>query len=196
MKFKKLQQGGLLSFTPVTNSAPFAPPGTPSGASGGSKDETQSGYEDIIKELLLKGEGLSNDVYHLVNQMQQLESSSNTPYLSGQGRSNYLALYGQVNAIKRNKEMWESAYKTAESSGGLNEVAIGSSGELYAIDQTGAIQATTISDYKKSKGKLRLLSVAELLKERNENPLLTNNNGILSVADNSISIKSIFEYAN
>lgn len=195
MKFKKLQQGGLLSFTGVTNSAPFAPPGTPSGASGGSKDETQSGYEDIIKELLLKGEGLSNDVYHLVNQMQQLESSSNTPYLSGQGRSNYLALYGQVNAIKRNKERWESAYKTAESSGGLNEVAIGSSGELYAIDQTGAIQATTISDYKKSKGKLRLLSVAELLKERDENPLLTNNNGILSVADNSISMKSIHEYA-
>lgn len=194
MKFRKLQQGGLLSFDPVTNSAPPTA-GAPSGASSVSgSSETQSPYNDILKELL-KGDGLETDVYHLLNQIQQIEASSNVPYLSGQNRGNYLALYGQVNAIKRNKEMWESAYKTAESSGGLNEIAIGGSGELYAKDKDGNITATTISDYKKSRGKLRLLSVAELLNERNTNPMLTNNNGILSVADNSVSIKSISEYA-
>jgi len=40
------------------------------------------------------------------------------------------------------------------------------------------------------------LSVAELLEERNSNPILTGNNNIFNVANNSIGVEKISAYAN
>ena len=42
-----------------------------------------------------------------------------------------LSLLPKVVEMKNNQKLWESAMKTAESSGGLNEIAVGNSGELY-----------------------------------------------------------------
>lgn len=193
MKYRKLQLGGEIVYTPMPSSGIPAPTVAPSGAAAESSGS--STYDDIYKELVKGDMGLENDVYDLINQLQQLDQTSNVPYLSEQNRNTKLAIYGKINEIKRNKEMWKEAYNTAKSSGGLNEVAVGSSGELYAYDKDNQIKSVTLDDYKKSKGKLRLLSVSDLLRERNENPNLTYNNNILDPANNSVSIKSISDYA-
>lgn len=195
MKYRKLQQGGMFgAYIPDPSPAFPAPEVAPSGASSASGSSSSSFFDDVAKELLKGNMGLENDVYDLLGKMQQLESRSNIPYLSQQTRSEQLALMGQINALKRNKEMWENAYSTAKSNNSLNEIAIGGSGELYAIDNKNNIIATTIDNYKKSRN-LRLLSVSEVLEARNSDSKLTNNNKILNVADNSVSMQSIAEYA-
>jgi hypothetical protein len=54
----------------------------------------------------------------------------------------------------------------------------------------------SVSDYKKNAGKVKALSVAELLEERNSNPGLVGNNSIFNVANNSIGIEKISDYAS
>jgi hypothetical protein len=54
----------------------------------------------------------------------------------------------------------------------------------------------SVSDYKKNAGKVKALSVAELLEERNSNPGLVGNSSIFNVANNSIGIEKISDYAS
>ena len=197
MKYtRKLQEGGFISYTPVPTSPP-AMPTAPSGAvSASAQDAGSSGLldNDLKKELLTKG-GLSNDTNALIEQLLKIEQQSSNPFLQQSNRTNSLALIGKINELRQNKEMWKESYDISKASGGLSEVAVGNSGELYVKDQDGVLKAVTISDYKKNQSKLRALSVAELLEERNSNPLLTGQNNIFNVANNSIGIDKISEYA-
>lgn len=197
MKYtRKLQEGGFISYTPVPTSPP-AMPTAPSGAVSASAQDAGSSVlldNDLKKELLTKG-GLSNDTNALIEQLLKIEQQSSNPFLQRSNRTNSLALIGKINELRQNKEMWKESYDISKASGGLGEVAVGNSGELYVKDQDGVLKAVTISDYKKNQSKLRALSVAELLEERNSNPLLTGQNNIFNVANNSIGIDKISEYA-
>lgn len=88
------------------------------------------------------------------------------------------------------------AFDISQTSGGLGEIAVGNSGELYVKDSENNLKTISIVDFKKNSGKFRALSVAELLEERNSNPMLVGNNNIFNVANNSIGVEKISAYAN
>lgn len=191
MKYtRKLQQGGLLAYTPTLMSSPGQ-----AAATGAAESKKSSIIDDdIIKELTTKG-GLTNDTNALLAQLTQLEKSSVNPYLNSQSRATSLALIGKVNDLRQSKSMWNEAYRKASTSGGLGEVAVGDNGEVYTKDEEGTIQATTLEAYSRKSDKLQILSVADLLNERERNPKLVGQNNIFNVANNSIGIKNISDYA-
>lgn len=197
MKYtRKFQSGGgFVIYTPT----PIIPPATsgaaPSGAASASASSSSSILDkDIMKELTTKG-GLTNDVNHLIQQLQALEQTSANPYLSSANQISSLTMISKINELRNNKSMWDDAMNTAESSGGLGEIAVGNSGELYVKDNKGEVKSVTVSDYKKYKDKYQALSVADLLNERQNNPLLVGQNNLLNVANNSIGMDKISQYA-
>ena len=117
------------------------------------------------------------------------------PFLQSSNRRNSIAYASKINGLRQNKEMWDRSYELAKASGGLGEVAVGTSGELYVQDSEGKIKTASVSDYKKNSDKYRALSVAELLEQRNSNPNLAGLNNIFNVADTSIGMTKISDYA-
>ena len=179
-----------------TPSAPPAMPTAPSGAvsASASKQSTSILDDDLKKELLSKG-GLVNETNALIQEIIKLESQSDNPFLNQSTRSNTLEIIAKINELRQNKNMWEQSFDLSKSSGGLSEIAVGNKGELYVRGEQG-LQAMSVSDYKKNAGKVRALSVAELLEERNSNPGLVGNNSIFNIANNSIGIEKISDYAS
>ena len=88
--------------------------------------------------------------------------------------------------------MYSEAVKLAQSNGALNEVAIGNYGELFVKEKDGNIKAISTSDYLKSGGKKKVLTMSELMNERQYNPKLAWNSSIFSVANSSIGSEKIF----
>ena len=179
-----------------TPSAPPAMPTAPSGAvsASASKQSTSILDDDLKKELLSKG-GLVNETNALIQEIIKLESQSDNPFLNQSNRSNTLEIIAKINELRQNKNMWEQSFDLSKSSGGLSEIAVGNKGELYVRGEQG-LQAMSVSDYKKNAGKVKALSVAELLEERNSNPGLVGNSSIFNVANNSIGIEKISDYAS
>lgn len=106
-----------------------------------------------------------------------------------------LDLLPKVVEMKNNKKLWESAMKTAESSGGLNEIAVGNSGELYVRGENGAISTMSVATYKKNASKVEALTIAQLMDARERDVFLANNNDVFVVANNSIGMEEITKYA-
>ena len=197
MKYtRKFQSGGgFVIYTPTPTAPPAASGAAPSGAASASASSSSSILDkDIMKELTTKG-GLTNDVNYLIQQLQALEQTSANPYLSSANQISSLTMISKINELRNNKSMWDDAMNTAESSGGLGEIAVGNSGELYVKDNKGEVKAVTVTDYKKYKDKYQALSVADLLNERQNNPLLIGQNNLFNVANNSIGMDKISQYA-
>ena len=196
MKYtRKLQYGGLVPYMPSPSNTPVMPT-APSGAVGASTQNTGSSWldEDIIKELINKG-GLTNETNLLIEQLLAIDSQNTNPFLQQINRSSSFSLIGQVNELKQNKALWEQAYNISKASGGLSELAIGNSGELFVRNKENNIQAITVGEYKKNMDKYRALSVSELLDARNSDPNLAGQNEIFSIANNSIGLDKITDYA-
>lgn len=193
MKYtRKLQYGGLVLYqpTPISPSMPTAPS---QGAVGASDKQGSSWLdEDLIKEIIDVG-GLTNETNEVLASLMSIEGPN--PFLQSSNRRNYIAYASKINELKQNKEMWKRSYELAKASGGLGEVAVGTSGELYVQDSEGNIKTASIAEYKKNSDKYRALSVAELLEQRNSNPDLAGVNNIFNVADTSIGMEKISNYA-
>jgi hypothetical protein len=193
MKYtRKLQYGGLVLYqpTPISPSMPTAP----SQGAVGAFDKQESSWldEDLVKEIIKIG-GLTNETNEVLASLMSIEGSN--PFLQSSNRRNYIAYASKINELKQNKAMWDRSYELAKASGGLGEVAVGTSGELYVQDSEGNIKTASISEYKKNSDKYRALSVAELLEQRNSNPDLAGINNIFNVADTSIGMEKISNYA-
>ena len=57
-----------------------------------------------MKELTTKG-GLTNDVNHLIQQLQALEQTSANPYLSSANQISSLTMISKINELRNNKAM-------------------------------------------------------------------------------------------
>ena len=62
---------------------------------------------------------------------------------------------------------------------------------VYGKDAKGNVSAINVNEYDKHRNQYRLLSVAELLNERQYNPKLTGQNGLFDVANNAIGLDKI-----
>jgi hypothetical protein len=194
VNIKKLAGGGgFTSATYYTETMPT--PTTPAqGATGAATPSGTSSLldDDTFKELLTKG-GLVNDVNSLVNDLVQLESRNTNPFVSSNNRGVALQMIKRVNELRESKNLWKESMDNAKASGGLGEVAVGTSGEVYIKNKDNKVQAIGLDDYNKNREGVRLLSVAELLKERNYNPNETRNDELFNVANNSIGLAKINE---
>ena len=141
--------------------------------------------DDLYKELI--GKGLTNDVNLLVDELVKIEHRG---FSNPDDPTRTLRLLAKVNEIQNNKENWKDAVKTAESSGGLGEIAVNSNGEVYIRGERG-IQTMSLEQYKKSKDKVKTLTVSELMNARQMDPKLAYNNSIFSVAQQSIGVDKI-----
>lgn len=197
MKYiKKFQQGGYLQYTWTPSMPPTGMPGAPQGASGTSSSSTSSGsgsddwLDKDLKKELLKG-GLANDVNAVYSQLSKINGASTNAFLDPNNRQLVYALGAQINELQRNKDMWVKSYGIAEGAGGLNEIAVGNSGEIYVKDSEGIIKGISVAQYKRRPQLYQTLSVAELLEKRNTDAQLTNNNDVFNVVNNAIGIKNI-----
>jgi hypothetical protein len=98
-KIKKLQGGGLATFTPIVSSTPVRPMAPQESAESGQEFILD---EDLYKELIKEG-GLKSDVNLFVDELIKLESTK-TPFLNSNNRSNAIRMIGQINALKRMRE--------------------------------------------------------------------------------------------
>lgn len=191
MKVIKFQGGGFTTFTPIINTMPAR--SSVQGTSSEAKSATSILDDDTFKELLTKG-GLVNDVNSLVEQLIELESTTTNPFSSGANRSTALRMIGKVNELRQNKNMWNDAVSHAKEAGGLGEVAVGTSGEVYTKDKNNKVVAISLDEYSKHKDSVKLLSVSELMNERQYNPTLTGQNSVFNVADNAIGLSKINDH--
>ena len=189
MRVKKFQGGGFATFTPIVNTMPTSTSSSKTEADT-TKASTSILNDDVFKELL-KGDFLVNDANNLVKELVALEAGSPTPYTQANTRSMALKMIGKINELKQNKNYWQDAINRAKENGGLGEVAVGTSGEVYTKDENNNIQAISLSQYSKQKDKVKLLSVAELMNERQYNPNLIGRNSLFNVAENAIGLDKI-----
>lgn len=188
-KIKKLQQGGFATFTPILSELNGTPEMTSNTETSPTKEKSSVLDEDIYKALHKDG-GLANDVHAFVEEMEKLESRP-MAYLSSTNRISTLRLFEKVNLLRENKASWEESYKAAASTGGLNEVAVGSQGELFVRDSNHTIKQVSLGEYSKNKSTYIPMTVAELLSARKNDPNLVFNQLPFEVANNSIGNEQI-----
>jgi len=191
----KKQQGGLIGATYLIDS-----PSQKGMIPQQSQETEKSGVleDDLIKALIKDG-GLTNEVYSFID---ELESSGSNPLdiLDSKNSNRVLRMTGKIIELQNNKKKWETSNSYAKEAGTLNEIAVGSQGEIYVRDDSGKITGINASSFKENKDKYQPLSIAELLNARAEEKSLVFNDKIFDIANQSIgtetiikNIKAIFE---
>ena len=193
----KLQGGGFATFTPIIHNVPVPQTSRDTGKNDNKNDSSSTDsslLDDKIKDVLIKEGGLQNDVHALMQELYAIESSSPYAFTNQNNRISTINLISKVNLLRQNKEMWKKAISVAEGLGGYGEIAVGSSGEIFAYDKSGKLIATTVENYKKNKDELKILSFAELMTARNDDPQLTGKNSVFNAAGNAIGISKIVNH--
>lgn len=191
MKIKKLQTGGLLTYTPTAipqlhGLTPYQPE---SSSSSGGSDELLS--KDIVKQLLENG--LSNDVDQYLKQLNKMSSViAANPRMASQFM---LGQYSSINKIIQNKSILEDAVKRSDSNNGLNEMAITTTGQIIVEDTTtGKIDQVSAKELQENLDILRPITNSELVQRRQTDPSLAFNTTISSIVGNGIGPDKITEY--
>jgi hypothetical protein len=187
VNIQKFNAGGFASFVPIRSQPSQMPTTT-------KKQPEEAASSGLIDDKLFKdliGKGLINDVNQFVKEVIALESNS-SQLIGDVGRSNSLKMIARLNEIQQNKSLWDETLKVSEKSGGLGEVAVGTNGEVFVKDNKGKIKSMSLEKYKESP--TRLLTVGELLNEREINPKLTFDRSIFTVAKNSVGLTKITDH--
>ncbi len=169
-------------------------------ASSGSSPEKISGT--MKKEIidLLKENGMPSDVSTLLK-------AANTFLTKAQSLSNYSIFGGEeddydlsdlmkvqqlVNDVKYNNNLRDKAVQQMTSEAAGSEVAITSTGLMYALNEDGNIVRIKPNDYDSEK--YRILTNDELLYYREHEDGLAFDTSILNDLQNTIGMKSITDY--
>lgn len=200
----KYQQGGV--YVPpyaVFQSVPYAPQKTGattdsgssasgSSSSGSSKDLTDKDLLTMLKDL----DGLPSDMAVITSQLQNFYVKALTPGILGKSNSSaniavrYLGVLNQLKTAKFNKNEYDKAYEKVSSNGGINEVAINDRGQFVCMNEKGDFKLLTAEQLKETEGYVALTN-SELLYRRSQDTSLANNNQILSVVKNGISMDTV-----
>ena len=187
MKIKRYQQGGGVTYLPyVGKVAGVASPSTSSSPKSGGLDDTTSG--------LLAKNGLPSDHAYFMSQMASLYTNDPLTSDSTSTSTKLLMLHSLANNMMYNKGLSDSAWEEVESTEAGGDVAMSSSGRLYAIDSEGSIKTISPESYYQNKDKYQLLTNTELLNYRDTNTSAAFNTSILPDLQNITSMKSIVEY--
>lgn len=207
MKIIKFQQGGqsslpaFVDYKPVIVSDEAA--GVSSSTTASTKSSSSSGSDltnkDIMSMLKSELDGLPNDVEALTKQLQNFFIDDKLGMGSTSSiETRYLQALSLAKTAKFNKQQYDDALKRAESTGGINEVAIDENGQL--ICSTGKdFKKLSVDQYiaaKKSMPELHALTNQELLKLRAYSPQLKFDTNLTGIVQNSIGMESINKLIN
>lgn len=203
-KISKLQQGGYITYRPLTRQPDMIaqPEESDSRVSGKATKaaKNDSGLDDKSMEKLL-GNGITNDVMQFADQMKTVESeyenltdSEKEGPKGRQLRSVLKGSYGELNALIRSKEAFDRSITKASAAGGLEEFAVTQSGFIVKkVD--GTLGQIGFAQYAKDKqsGEMqyKALTNSELAREREYNKALTGNNSVISILEYSKGIGQV-----
>lgn len=196
---KKLQLGGVAPFTvyrplgvggETTTQTSTSTEGTKS-----SKDTAAKDKLDMIKELFKQVQGLPIDVSKVY---QEISMTLNRAKALGEELSTddiasmYLNSMNRMAQLKYSSEAYKQAHTQAVANEALNEIAVGSQGELILQNrETGEIKRGTFTQLQESEGKLNALTNSQLLEMRAKSPNLAFDDDIFNIVNNGIGISKI-----
>ena len=171
-----------------------------------SRESSKGSSEELTKKDLiesLKGiEGLPSDVNFVINKISKDLSMAEILKNPITGESPidisdaYLKSIQYLNQVKNSKNTFDNAYKSATSTGSINEAAVTSSGLLVVKDSEGNMNTVSSQDYLKNQDKYILQTNGDLLQMRRMDPKLTFSDSVLDIVENGVSTKTITEFIN
>jgi hypothetical protein len=188
--------GGFATFLPIIKGGNTPTQKTSKRSTTSKKEEEEEAgiVDDKLYAELIK-EGLRNDVDMFIDKLIEIESSD-LAYTDPQNRLRMQRLLEKdINNILQQKSYWTDSINKAKEAGGLNEVAVGSSGEVFVKDKKGKVEAISTSEYKRKHEGTPVMTVAELLNARQFNPDLAFNSEVFSVAQSAVGLKTITDHA-
>lgn len=192
----KFQEGGFMSlftqYTPVQT--PTEAPQRASRSSEEKKEKSDDGKitEKDLLEMVSKIDGLPNDMQNVVNNLQQMFDMQTL----GAGSisdlaSTYLSNILSLKTAAFNKKEYDQAFSKSSQNGSLNEYALTRNGNIIVQDLEGNLQELEVSEYLNNKDDYMPITNSNLLYIRAHSPSYTNNNRILDIVNNGISITDV-----
>ena len=200
---RKYQVGGVVytPYLPAQAGSPQESTSTSGGTtSSGSSPEKISGT--IKKEIidLLKANGMPSDVSTLIDTangfLLKSRALSNYSIFGGEDEdydlSDLMKVQQLVNDVKYNNDLRDKAVQQMTSEAAGSEVAVTSTGLMYAFNKDGQIERIKPTEYDPEK--YRALTNDELLYYREHDNGLAFDTGILNDLQNTIGMKAITDY--
>lgn len=200
---RKYQVGGVVytPYLPAQAGSPQESTSTSGGTtSSGSSPEKITGT--VKKEIidLLKENGMPSDVSTLLNAantfLNKSKSLSNYSIFGGEDEdydlSDLMKIQQLVNDVKYNNNLRDKAVQQMTSEAAGSEVAVTSTGLMYAFNKDGQIERIKPTEYDPEK--YRALTNDELLYYREHDNGLAFDTGILNDLQNTIGMKAITDY--
>ena len=197
---KKYQLGGVAPFTVyrplgVGGENAVSTQTTNSTDSKSSKDTAAKDKLDMIKELFKQVQGLPIDVSRVY---QEISGVLNKAKAFGEELSTddiasmYLNVMNRMSQLKYSSESYKQAHDQAVSNEALNEIAVGSRGELILQNRdTGEIRRGSYSEWINSGKKLNPLTNSQVLEMRAKDPHFVFDDDIFNIVNNGVGLSKI-----
>ena len=199
-KIKRFQEGGQFAvYQPLPMMQPQAPAPQPKG--GGQQEGEQGGLDkDIVKKLM--GEGIANDVMSFSNSVNQaykayseLSDFERSTSRGQRYRDEMKGDLGALNMLMRNKKEFDQSIEKVKSQDAYGELAITARGLVVKNLKTGKLSEISHQDYasdlRKEDRNFQALTNAELINEREYNPLLVNDKHSINSLNSSAGMESV-----
>ncbi len=207
MIIRSYGQGGqsslpaYIDYKPVLVTGETGLGGSEAASAASSKSSSGSDLTDKDTLAMLKSEldGLPNDVEAVTEQLQNFFLDQKLGLGSTSSiETRYLKALSLAKTAKFNKQQYDEAFKRAESTGGINEVAIDENGQLICAvgNDFKKLSAAQFIEAKKSMPELHALTNQELLKLRAYSPQLQFDNNLTGIVQNSIGMESVNKLIN
>lgn len=196
----KLQGGGLspamASYIEVPDPQPTAPynAGAFSNQQEADSKKKQAGLLDDKQAALIRENGLPSDVEAFLSMVNSFSSNFLGSGFGNSGATNseMMKINATLGKIKYNKERYDDAIKNLKSNGGMQEIAITTTGRMVVMDEEGKIKQLSPAEYAQDREKYSPLTNADVADLRANNPSLAfNTNIILSTLDNGLGMQEI-----
>lgn len=197
---RKMQLGGVAPFTVyrplgVGGENAVSTQTSSSTDSKSSKDTTAKDKLDMIKELFKQVQGLPIDVSRV---FQEISGVLNRAKAFGEELSTddiasmYLNVMNRMSQLKYSSESYKQAHTQAVSNEALNEIAVGSRGELILQNMdTGEVKRGSYSEWINSGKKLNPLTNSQVLEMRAKDPHFVFDDDIFNIVNNGVGLPKI-----
>lgn len=197
---RKMQLGGVAPFTVyrplgVGGENAVSTQTSSSTDSKSSKDTAAKDKLDMIKELFKQVQGLPIDVSRVY---QEISGVLNKAKAFGEDlttddlASMYLNVMNRMSQLKYSSESYKQAHAQAVSNEALNEIAVGSRGELILQNMdTGEIRRGSYSEWINSGKKLNPLTNSQVLEMRAKDPHFVFDDDIFNIVNNGVGLPKI-----
>lgn len=189
-------------YLPAKAGSPQESASTTAGSSSGSKSEKISGTMKAEIVDLLKQNGIPSDVSVFLkaadNFLTKSQSLSSYSIFGGENDdydiSDLIKIQELVNEVQYNKGLRDKAFEQVTKEAAGSEVAITSSGKIYALTEDGNFTTITPKEYAENEDNYQVLTNSQLMYYRENRPELAFKTDILDDLNSTIGMESITKY--